>query len=303
MIEGIDFNKYSESKEWFSVRNYTFNILDYDLRIEGLINIPIALFNGATCEVRLNRQGIEEYRKLYDFNVMANISLENTEWFIDKAMERSKIYEYIKKETVSIYNCLMLHVKNSDIEHGKNVVKGIFDDLHILYSKFVSFAYLGMYDKILIQKFYSFLSAFYNEIEINSIFNDLFLTPSYFSLNLDNTSLGDSKRIKIPYSKEYTPIYGNINMNYIDIARKYESDFLRKIKGDCMKVAKQYLIVVPLIFQLGQENIFIGKSIQPIFSILFSQLGYYLYEHKLVSAPESLLNMKYDKIFDLYLNF
>ncbi len=303
MSERINLKNYSRSKEWFSIRNYTFNILDHDLRIEGLVNIPVTLYNGSICEVRLNDKGIEEYRKLYDFEMMAKISLDNTKWFISKAEERSEIFEYIKTEAVVICDRLMTCIKNNDIENNKSRIKIIFEDLHILYSKFVSFAYLGMYDKVLIEMFYSFLNAFYNDKEINSIFNDLFITPNYFFMNLDNPNLGEDKKIKIPYSKEYIPIYGNCNMNYVNVVQKYELDFFHKIKGNYLEIAKQYLAVVPLIFQLGQENIFIGKSIQPIFSILFSQIGYYLDKHKLVSGSESLLNMRYDEIFKLYLSF
>lgn len=303
MSERINLKNYSRSKEWFSIRNYTFNILDHDLRIEGLVNIPVTLYNGSKCEVRLNDKGIEEYRKLYDFEMMAKISLDNTKWFISKAEERSEIFEYIKTEAVAICDRMMTCIKNNDIENNKSRIKIIFEDLHILYSKFVSFAYLGMYDKVLIEMFYSFLKAFYNDEEISSIFNDLFITPNYFFMNLDNPNLGEDKKIKIPYSKEYIPIYGNCNMNYVNVVQKYELDFFHKIKGNYLEIAIQYLAVVPLIFQLGQENIFIGKSIQPIFSILFSQIGYYLDKHKLVSGSESLLNMRYDEIFKLYLNF
>lgn len=297
----LSFTSHQKHNEWFSVRDYSFDALDFSMRREGLRRIAVVIFGMDACEVCQDEHGVEFFRGLPTLAEFADVALKNVDCFCTLAERRTIIYGQIRINMADAYGEYRRLVEKGAFNRDRSAVLRLFRRILDAYQSFLSYSYLGMIDHTIVDSFSNLLTCYMDRQERDEMFAKLLVPPDYFQLNLDNDMLARDKTTHVPYDEEYSPILGSITMDYVKYVEQYRGVIADRVEADAQNIAMDYLEIAPLLFQLGQENLFIGKSIQPLLSLLFTRLAYQLINDGYLNEPREVLTYDYKAVFERYL--
>lgn len=303
LYHGSSISKYllieKEGKKWICIRpDRQVSKLDFDAKKKGFEKVPTVLFgrNKARCE--LSEDQLVWYTDFVDEAELFFYTLHDLDWFFKKVLEREKAYETCKEMIKKIYEVC---------EKDRITKEGYIDTILMwsdTYSKIFPYAFLSlMTDEGFIESFTFFLENLIDDGKVNKIMNRI-LRSEYAKNAIEFGYIPKlSKSLVFPPEPKFIP-EGKINFR---IYTKNDKDILEaisKIDSDqnLVDIYFRYKIVVPIIFQLSEENFYVLRGLSIAANHLLNRLGEELISKNLIKEKEDILNKDINGLISIIKN-
>jgi len=176
------------------------------------------------------------------------------------------------------------------------------DKLVELQTTFLSYVYLPLIDELLVQKFQDIAREFLPEEVINEYVFEVLKPPSYFREAIDSKIVFDeNKTLVVPPTEKPFLLKGQIELgeDVVSFDSTVLSQFPRRIvdgKSEEIRYFSMLRALVPIFFQIGQEDFFIGKALIIALSNCIYGIAKILERDNKIRGTESILEHTIDEI-------
>lgn len=267
--------------------------LEYSVQEQGLREAGWAIFSEKYSDVFRDSKGQVWTKKLLNETQMCEKVLKNPEWYLECVKRRCAAYQKINSSLEDLQ--LKLRHKQS----AKSLEKELCLDDYIgkfinLFTDFYTYIHLGLFDEMLIEGFSIFLQQHLSNALANKCMEPLLHSDYAANFYKAGFKMDEIKSINLA-QKDFIPvIHGHIDLEkHSSVDPKIYSIFTQK---SLLSVFLNYCIVVPLAYQLGQENLFIGKPLISSFSFLLTEIGELLVSKSLIKDKLNLSSLSFQEI-------
>lgn len=218
----------------------------------------------------------------------------------------AEIYKTRDESFISIKQNLQTEIKNlQDHSDDLDILICTFQELSEIQTIFLSFVYLPLVDEILVNNLSDLVSNFLDKRQSQQYIFSLLQPPTYFANILESGILiNETKVLNIPPTEELFPICGNINLDYspVDMDSKILAHFPRLAIDYSLADVLEFSLLrslVPIFFQIGQEDLFVGKSIIIALSHCVYKISKILVEKQWLNDEKQILNFRQEEIVEI----
>lgn len=218
----------------------------------------------------------------------------------------AEIYKTRNESFISIKQNLQTEMKNlQDHSDDLNLLTCTFQKLSEIQTIFLSFVYLPLVDEILVNKLSDLVSKLLDKPQSQQYIFSLLQPPTYLANILESGILiNETKVLSIPPTEELFSFCGNINLDYspVDMDSIILAHFPRLALDYRLADVLEFSLLrslVPVFFQIGQEDLFIGKSIIIALSHCVYKISKILVENQYLNDEKQILNFQREEIVEI----
>jgi hypothetical protein len=269
--------------------NYRLSRLDASICQEGIALASKVLLGNSPANVITDEDGCMWISDFPTPELLMDKINGDSNWITNILAQRSNNFESIKTKLKPNIQQLQ---KNDDTTES---LLEIFQSLYNIQTVFLSFVYLPSIDDFLVNRLIELVSKYLDAEQVHPYVFSLLQPPSYFQNILkEKTIINESKILCIPPSEELFLVDGNIHLDGapLNLDSKILSQF-PKCAAECgLKDIQDFSVlrsVVPILFQIGQEDLFIGKAIIIALSHCVYKIAKIFTQHKIIKNETQIL--------------
>ncbi len=292
-----------DGKRYICIRPYKVTVLDHDLRKRGHEQIPSTLWNGASGQSFVDNNGLEWFSEVPDGEEMADRILANIDWFLEKARERQAIFREIKSRTRNMVQKLPpLMIK---APYSEDVLVHL-DNLRKDFDSFLSYAYLAMTcDDIVVARLEAILAEFnWIDKDLSQRYVNSLLKPPSYLINLlkEGGWVSEQKTLQIPFTERLLIVDGEIELDVTSsLDMQVWGELMRQDPPtDQLNSFLKLRHVTPIIYQMSQENIFVGKPIMSCINYVIDRMASACLSAKAITHSQDVLDFNYQQLVSSY---
>jgi hypothetical protein len=227
---------------------------------------------------------------LPDEQEMYKLALENPEWYLKSAQSRIDAYTEIVQELESMQSFLEGNSESMGREDLGRCISNLASSLELFYS----YVHLGLLDDLVIDDFVELLHSNL-AVELANQYLNTLLRSDYAKVCYEmNIAMSEDKGFNLGCT-DYVPAVKGTVVPTITSALDSEVESVMRSRGIMARFSR-YRDIVPTIYQLGQENLFVGKPLLSTASFVLTIAGRLLVSSKQIPSVSSLTNLHYQEI-------
>lgn len=275
---------------------YKLTNLDASICKKGISQSTKALFNRRPAKVIVDEIGRIWLSDFVSPDELYTKVIEEPEWFVALYQTRSSTFSRLKQG----YNPIASLLLENSLDANRLLMS--LDKLVELQTTFLSYVYLPLIDELLVQKFQDIAREFLPEEVINEYVFEVLKPPSYFREAIDSKIVFDeNKTLVVPPTEKPFLLKGQIELgeDVVSFDSTVLSQFPRRIvdgKSEEIRYFSMLRALVPIFFQIGQEDFFIGKALIIALSNCIYGIAKILERDNKIRGTESILEHTIDEI-------
>lgn len=283
--------------------NYRFRRLDADLLHQGFEEAPTVLFGSERAKVLFDEEGRQWSSNLVTERDLAKRILHDLDWFLATVRRRAAKYEKMKADTRQIVDRLskLLEQDSAPCEEILQCLERVV----VNFSTFVSYVHLPMPDELIVNEFRQILSTVCSVDEANEYLFSLLKAPTYVRNALSRgIHFSEIKITQFPPQDPLAAVGGEVDYNVVSpldgvILRKLlETSTLENLAR--VVEFSRYRIVTPIIFQIMEEDFYVGKSVFSCLVHILYHMVRTMVRAGVIQSEDEILDKQLDDIISLY---
>lgn len=278
---------------------YRLTKLDASISQRGISLAPETLLGHSPAQIHLDADGRlwlsdfvspeELYRKLVDEPM----------WFPSVFDEREKRFEILRHSLPPLVTELRTH--SLEMSEFLQALQKLIE----LQTTFLSFVYLPLIDDYLADRLKDLVSRFANKNLAQEYMFGILNPPSHFREAIKQRIVFDEKKtLSIPPDLEPFFVAGDIELRQepllldAQIAQCFPEQLVLSGFADIVEFARLRAIV-PVLFQIGQEDLFLGKEIVVALSNCIYDIARILVSNGRLNSEVEILGLNVEELFAL----
>lgn len=296
---GSGINEYDivrkEGKKWICIRpERQYTPLEHDVRKRGFERVPEVLFGRKRATCKMDSNGLLWYSDFVNQDELYFTSLHNPEWLLKNISERIDVITTCKEFISEV---------NSRLEED-NLTKSACIEYLERWEEISASLYPYMFltlmtDEMIIEDFQQLLFEYTDKTTANAMIGDLLRSEYTKNAAKGGYAPNKTKIFTFPPEKYYYP-QGEI---VLDRMSEQDDIVLNKVLQteldsywNSVDTYFRYRLVAPLVFQLSEENFYVGKSILISMNHVVDYVGEKLIEEGIINEKSETQEMHLDEL-------
>ena len=280
------------NQKWVCMRpNRTSSLLEFSIQQHGLQNSGSKLFDSNPFRAYRDSNGHIWVSDLLNEEALFKKAISNPQWFYRKAKLRNTCFINIQVELLRIQNKIKSYTNNSQPDY-----RTIFYMLCQLAEHFYTFVQLGFIDDLAIEILLKQVNLTLPPTHALSFVIDHL--NSTYAKQFTNMKLlmHESKEISLNQTSYISVINGLINFDVLNFEDMHLIE--NSLSANERTYFKDLAKITFIAYQLGQQNLFVGKPLLSTISYVLSQI-YIILNKKNHLCEDDLFNLQSQEILSM----